>query len=91
MLITFLISTARLAAQTWADHVAPVLFSNCISCHRPGGIAPFSLLTYNDAFNNRFSISNAVSTKHMPPWPPDDNYVHFTGARVCTGADQHYC
>lgn len=86
MLITFLISTARLAAQTWADHVAPVLFSNCISCHRPGGIAPFSLLTYNDAFNNRFSISNAVSTKHMPPWPPDDNYVHFTGARVLTQA-----
>lgn len=66
--------------------MAPILFSNCVSCHRPGGIAPFSLLTYNDAFNYRTSISNAVSTKHMPPWPPDDNYVHFTGARTLSAS-----
>lgn len=66
--------------------MAPILFSNCVSCHRPGGIAPFSLLTYSDAFNYRTSISNAVSTKHMPPWPPDDNYVHFTGARTLSAS-----
>ena len=71
-------------SQTWADNVAPVLFSKCASCHRPEGIAPFSLLTYNDAFLYRTSISSAVSTKQMPPWPPDDNYVHFTGARTLT-------
>ncbi len=68
--------------QTWADNVAPILFSNCASCHRPGGIAPFSLLTYNDAFIYRNSVSSAVSNLQMPPWPPADNYVHFRDARV---------
>ncbi len=77
----------KIFSQTWADNVASVLFSKCVSCHRPEGIAPFSLFTYNDAFANRNSIRNAVSTKHMPPWPPDDNYVHFTGARTLTAAE----
>jgi len=73
-------------SQTWADNVAPILFSKCVSCHRPNSIAPFSLLTYTDAFNYRSSISAAVSSKHMPPWPPEDNYVHFTDARVLSAA-----
>lgn len=73
-------------AQTWAENVAPIIFSKCVSCHRPNSIAPFSLLTYTDAFNYRNSISTAISTKHMPPWPPDDNYVHYTDARILTTA-----
>ncbi|MBC7873024.1 MAG: T9SS type A sorting domain-containing protein [Ferruginibacter sp.] len=81
------ILSVKTFSQTWADNVAPLLFSKCASCHRPEGIAPFSLLTYNDAFSYRSSISNAVATKHMPPWPPDDNYVHFTGARTLTAAE----
>jgi len=73
-------------SQTWADNVAPILYSKCVTCHRPNSIAPFSLLTYTDAFNYRNSISTAVAAKHMPPWPPDDSYVHFTDARVLTTA-----
>jgi hypothetical protein len=73
-------------SQTWAENIAPIFYSKCVNCHRPEGIAPFSLLTYTDAFNNKFTISNAVSTGHMPPWPPDDNYVHFTGARTLTSS-----
>jgi len=75
-----------LNAQTWADNVAPILFSKCVSCHRPNSIAPFSLLTYPDALTYKSSISAAVSSKHMPPWPPDDNYVHFTDARILSSA-----
>jgi len=77
---------AEALCQNWADNVAPILYSKCVSCHRPEGIAPFSLLTFTDAYNYRNSISNAVSSKQMPPWPPDDNYVHFTGARTLTAA-----
>lgn len=77
----------QLFSQSWAENVAPVLFSKCVSCHRPEGIAPFSLLTYSDAFTYRTSISAAVSAKHMPPWPPDDSYVHFTGARTLSTAE----
>lgn len=84
LVVVFACSTSNSFSQTWAEQVAPIFYSNCVSCHAPGGIAPFSLLTYNDAFTYRFSISNAVSTGHMPPWPPDDSYVHFTGARTLT-------
>jgi hypothetical protein len=86
LIITASIFSLKLFSQTWADNVAPILYSKCVSCHRPNSIAPFSLLTYTDAFNYRSSISAAVSSKQMPPWPPDDNYVHFTDARVLTTA-----
>lgn len=75
-------------SQTWAENIAPILYSKCVSCHRPAGIAPFSLLTYSDAFSWRTSISTSISNGHMPPWPPNDNYVHFTGARTLTAAEK---
>ena len=37
------------AAPTFTKDIAPILFENCSSCHRPGGGAPFDLLTYDDA------------------------------------------
>ncbi len=73
-------------AQTvnWALDIAPILYSNCTKCHHQGGLAPFSLVTYNEAFANRFNISTAVSDGTMPPWPPDRNYKHYTDERYLT-------
>ena len=34
------------AMPTFAKEVAPILFNNCVSCHRPGDIAPMSFLSY---------------------------------------------
>ena len=42
---------------TFSDDIAPILYDNCAACHHDGGIAPFSLITYNDAFNNRTMIN----------------------------------
>ena len=36
------------ATPTFNKDVAPIFFENCTSCHRPGEIAPMSLLTYKD-------------------------------------------
>ena len=33
---------------TFSEHVAPVIYQNCVECHNPDGIGPFSLLTYED-------------------------------------------
>ncbi len=73
-----------LAANTWSTDVAPILYNNCASCHRTGGIAPFPLITYNEAFAFATSIKHAVQDKHMPPWPPDMNYNAMAHARVLT-------
>ena len=37
------------ATLTFSKDVSPIIFNNCASCHRPGGVAPFSLLSYQDA------------------------------------------
>ena len=34
---------------TYTKHIAPILFDNCVGCHRPGDIAPMSLLSYEEA------------------------------------------
>ena len=53
---------------TFSEHVAPLLFENCVSCHRPGQVAPMSLLSYKDARPWARSIKRAVAARTMPPW-----------------------
>ncbi len=59
-----------LAAQdvTFTKDVAPILYENCVECHRPGSFAPMSLLTYEDARRYAPRIRNRVATRQMPPW-----------------------
>ncbi len=33
-------------ALTFSDHVAPIIYDKCVECHRPGSIAPMSLIDY---------------------------------------------
>jgi len=69
---------------TYSKDVAPILFGQCTQCHRPGEIAPMSLLTYKDARPWAKAIHNAVLTGVMPPWHADPAYSEFTNARRLT-------
>jgi mono/diheme cytochrome c family protein len=60
--------TSRAATPTFSKDVAPVLFKNCASCHRPGDIAPMSLLTYENVRPWAKSIREKVAVGTMPPW-----------------------
>src|SRR5437762_2582098 len=53
---------------TFSKDVAPILQRACQNCHRPGSIAPMSLLTYVDARPWARSIKEKVSRREMPPW-----------------------
>lgn len=57
--------------------VAPILFENCAECHRPGDIAPFSVLEYKDVRPWARSIREKVLTREMPPWNADPRYGEF--------------
>src|SRR4051812_29084693 len=37
---------AQTSAPTFAKDVAPIMFNKCANCHRPGEVAPMSLLSY---------------------------------------------
>lgn len=73
---------------TWADKIAPILYKNCTSCHHTGGVAPFSLTTYNQAANFKSAIRHSIQTGHMPPWPPDPKYSALAYSRVLSDADK---
>src|SRR4051795_9540712 len=59
------------AEITFTRDVAPVLYKQCVGCHRPGDIAPMSLLTYKDARPWAAAIREAVVSRKMPPWLAD--------------------
>ncbi|HJZ82184.1 MAG TPA: hypothetical protein VKD91_17620 [Pyrinomonadaceae bacterium] len=66
---------------TFNKDVAPIFYRDCTSCHRPGEIAPMSLLTFKDARPWAKSIREKVSTKAMPPWLADPNHGEWLNDR----------
>jgi len=58
---------------TFAKDVAPIFQRSCQNCHRPGSVAPMSLITYEDARPWARSIKTRVSKREMPPWGIDKN------------------
>src|SRR5581483_11434350 len=84
-LTNLLLSVAAIAAPptsttstvTFNKDVLPILQKNCQSCHRPGEVAPFSLLSYQDARPWAKAIKAAVVTEKMPPWFMDPKYDHY--------------
>jgi hypothetical protein len=52
---------------TWAEDVAPILMDNCARCHREGGIAPFSIVTYEEAKSLAGAIKGSTQARTMPP------------------------
>ena len=61
--------------------VEPLLQKHCQECHRPGEIAPFSLLSYKDVRPWAKAIREDVLTKKMPPWFADPQFGHFSNDR----------
>lgn len=74
------------AAPTFNRHIAPILFANCVTCHRPGGVAPMSLLTYDDVRPWAEGIKARVRERAMPPWYADPKFGQFKNSRALTQA-----
>jgi len=72
---------------TWACDVAPILMNNCVECHRPAEVAPFSLLEYKDAAKRARFLAKTVKARTMPPWSPDGPVGAFVGERRLTDGD----
>jgi hypothetical protein len=66
---------------TFTKDVAPIFYKNCVICHRPGEIAPMSLLTYDNVRPWAKAIRQKVSTRQMPPWFADPQYGKFMNDR----------
>ena len=87
--VGLIIASAAMAAAeataqstvTFNKDVLPILQNNCQSCHRPGQVAPMSLLTYKDVRPWAKAIKAATVARKMPPWNADPRYGHYTNDR----------
>lgn len=66
---------------TFAKDVAPIFYANCTGCHRPGDIAPMSLITFDEVRPWVKSIQKNVEAGTMPPWHADPAHGSFANDR----------
>jgi hypothetical protein len=79
---------AQAGGPTYSKDIAPILQKNCQDCHRPGQVAPFSLLSYEQARKRGSDIAHVTGDRIMPPWPAATNYGGpFLDQRVLSDAD----
>ncbi len=68
-------------APTYSSDVAAILNQSCVGCHRPGEIAPMSLLSYSEVRPWAKSIARNVEDRLMPPWHADPSHTNFANDR----------
>lgn len=69
---------------TYCNQVARIVFDKCARCHRPGEVAPFSLLSYKETARHALQIKEVVQRKLMPPWKPISKFGHFQNEQRLT-------
>jgi Flp pilus assembly protein TadD/mono/diheme cytochrome c family protein len=73
-------------AVTYYHDIAPILYKNCVPCHRPGESGPFSLLSLEDARRHAAQIAAVTKRRFMPPWLPEPGYGEFIEERRLSDA-----
>lgn len=71
-------SSAKTAAPTFSKDIAPIFAKNCMNCHRPGEIAPMSLMNYKEIRPWAKAIREKVVGRQMPPWHADPKHGEWT-------------
>ena len=84
LLLTILSPGVFASDITFHRDVLPILEKKCQRCHRPGEVAPMSLLAYESARPWAKAIKDAVLTRKMPPWSADPRYGQFVNDPTLT-------
>src|SRR4029434_7579923 len=71
---------------TFTEAIAPIVYANCVTCHRPGEAAPFSLISYEDVAKRGQLIARVTASRYMPPWHGETDFGEFIGERRLTEA-----
>src|ERR1700730_14628217 len=85
--LLFLLSFASAlspADVTFTETIAPIVYQNCVTCHRPGEAAPLSLISYDDVKKRGALIVTVTKSRYMPPWHAEHGYGEFADERRLT-------
>lgn len=85
LLLAALAVSAPAAPPTFSADVAPIVFAQCATCHRPGEIGPFPLTTYAEVKKRAKLIARVTADRTMPPWKPEPGHGDFLDARRLSG------
>lgn len=83
ILLCFFVTQA-VSQVTYTKDIAPIIYNNCMVCHRSGEIGPMSLTNYEEVRNWGETIRAVTAIKYMPPWKPDPEYSSFLGENYLT-------
>jgi len=72
---------------TYTEDVYPIVSRQCGACHAPGGVAPMSLLTYDEARPWAESIRLELASGHMPPWFGDPSVAELKDSHKLSPRD----
>lgn len=80
------VSAAAFGADqiTFSSTIAPIIYNNCTTCHRPGEAAPFVLMSYEDVKKRGTLIATVIQSRYMPPWHAAHGYGEFAEERRLT-------
>jgi Tfp pilus assembly protein PilF len=78
------IPAAAQPVPTFTKDIAPIVWTRCAPCHRPGEIGPFNLLTYDDVRQRATLIAAVTARRIMPPWKPEPGKGDFQDERSLT-------
>jgi uncharacterized protein (TIGR03437 family) len=71
---------------TYNEHIAPIIYGNCTKCHRPGQVAPFSLMSFEDVRSHARTITTVTQSRYMPPWKPEPGWTSYRDERRLSSA-----
>src|ERR1044071_7577131 len=77
LLLTLLCGAIASAQPTYSREVSRIMQQKCQMCHRPGDVAPFPLLTYDDVMAQLRGVRANVDARLMPPWKPIAGHGDF--------------
>ncbi len=75
------------AEVTFNHDIAPIIYRNCTSCHRPGEAAPFAFLSYQDVAKKGATIAKVTHSHFMPPWKPEPASFPYRNERRLTESE----
>lgn len=73
---------------TWSNQIVRLFQRSCQECHRPGEIAPFSLMSYQDVLGWEAMIQEVVNQNRMPPWHADEQYGEYSNDSRLTSEEK---
>ncbi len=78
---------AQTSKPTFGKDIAPIVYAKCAMCHRPGEVAPMSLMSYDEVRPWARAIKNKVVSRQMPPWYAEGEHGKWRNDRRLSQAE----